>query len=143
MPTRTKNTRRWDGNIQGLKPLGHGVSGIVFAIDNERVAKIDIGTHRSIDDIETEREVYRMLATDSNPSPYLLRCYEFDNPTGIVLQRCNDTVRKRLRVKYAHNCPPAVLVKNWAYQAAQGLAYIHKHGIVQGDGRAMLMTLSS
>jgi hypothetical protein len=131
---RQTTSKQWDGDIQGLEPLGHGVSGMIFGIDSKRVAKIDIGTHRSIMDIETEREVFRILNSDPDPSPYVLRCYEFDNPSGLVLQRCSDSVRKRLRIRYMNNSPPAAVVKKWAYQAAQGLACIHEHGIVQGDG---------
>jgi serine/threonine protein kinase len=136
MDVRTRTRRRikgWDGDIQGLEPLGHGVSGLVFGIDKRRVAKIDIGTERSIADIEIEREVYRRVKRDPDPCPYVLQCYENDNPSGLVLERCNETVRIRLRAHYKTGAPISI-AKKWAYEAARGLAHIHRAGIVQGDG---------
>lgn len=41
--------------------LGNGVSGIVLAIDDKRVAKIDIGSTKSVEDAKIEREIYRRL----------------------------------------------------------------------------------
>jgi len=130
----------WDGYIGGLTPLGHGVSGIVLAIDDQRVAKIDTGSLRSIEDIETERNAYRKLSIPG--SPYVLRCYELDNPNGIVLERCKHTVRKLLQFHYNGKNPPESLVQNWVYEAVQGLAYVHRCGVIQGDVGCHNMLLS-
>jgi len=137
---RKSKYRPWDGFIGNLTPLGHGVSGIVLAIDEQRVAKIDTGSLRSLEDIETEREAYRKL---SNPGcPYVLRCYELDNPNGIVLERCKDTIRKRLQSHYNGKKPPDNLVKKWVYEAVQGLTYVHRRGVIQGDVGCHNMLLS-
>jgi hypothetical protein len=113
---------------------------MVLAVDDQRVAKIDTGSLRSIEDIETEREAYRKL---SNPgSPYVLRCYEPNNPNGIVLERCIHTIRKRLQSHCNGKKPPEDLVKNWVYEAVQGLAYVHRCGVIQGDGQNHIHVLS-
>ena len=130
---RKSRYRPWDGNIHNLEPLGNGVSGVVLAIDEKRVAKIDIGSERSIQDVETEREIYRRLNQQHNR--HVLWCYEIDNPSGLVLERCDDTIRKRLRWGYRNTSPPEDVVKKWACEAAQGLAYIHRCGVTQVDGK--------
>ncbi|PMD50486.1 kinase-like protein [Hyaloscypha bicolor E] len=138
---RKSRCRLWDGNIHNLEPLGNGVSGLVLAIDEKRVVKIDIGTQRSIEDLETEREIYRGLNQQHNK--HVLRCYEVDNPSGLVLERCDDTIRKRLRSRYRNTQPPEDMVKKWACEAAQGLAYIHRCGVVQVDVGCHNMMLSA
>jgi len=138
---RKSKRRPWDGDIQKLEHLGHGVSGMVLAIDERRVAKIDTGSPRSIEDITTEREVYRKL--NEGHCSYVLKCYEIDNLSGLVLERCNDTVRSCLKSKYRNSPPPEEVVKKWACEAAQGLAYIHRKRIVQGDVGCHNMLLSS
>jgi len=120
--------------MHNLRPLGNGVSGMVLAIDDKRAAKIDIGSERSIEDAETEREIYRRLQWNQHPHKHVLYCYEIDNPCGIVLERCDDTIRKRLRSMYRDKSPPdEKVIKKWAYEAAQGLAYIHRCKVVQVD----------
>jgi serine/threonine protein kinase len=105
---------------------------MVLAIDDQRVAKIDTGSSRSLEDIKTEREIYRKLSSPG--SPFVLRCYEIDNPNGLVLERCKDTIRKRLQSRYNGKNPPEQLARKWAFEAAQGLAYVHRCGVIQGDG---------
>jgi len=114
---------------------------MVLGIDEKRVAKIDIGSSRSVQDIETERDIYRRLNQERNL--YVLWCYEVDNPSGLVLERCDDTIRKRLRSRYRNTSPPDEVVKRWVYEAAQGLAYIHRCGIIQGDVGCHNMLLSA
>jgi len=138
---RKSRYRPWDGNIHNLEPLGNGVSGVVLGIDEKRVAKIDIGSQRSVQDIETEREIYRRLNQQHNK--HVLRCYEVDNPSGLVLERCDDTIRRRLRSRYRNTSPPEDVVKKWACEAAQGLAYIHRCGVIQVDVGCHNMMLSA
>jgi hypothetical protein len=64
---------------------------MVLAINERRVAKTDTGSPSSIEDIATERELYRIL--DEGHGSYVLKCYEIGNPSGLVLERCDDTVR--------------------------------------------------
>jgi serine/threonine protein kinase len=140
---RKSKPRPWDGDIQKLEHLGHGVSGMVLAIDEGLVAKIDTGSSRSIEDIAREREVYRRLEEGNRHCRYVLRCYEIDNPSGLVLERCSDTVRSCLKSRYRNSPPPEEVVKKWASEAAQGLAYIHRKRIVQGDGTNQIRAILS
>jgi serine/threonine protein kinase len=128
--------RPWDGNIHNLEPLGNGVSGVVLGIDEKRVAKIDIGSERSVQDVETEREIYRRLTQEHNK--HVLWCYEVDNPSGLVLERCDDTIRNHLQSRYRNTAPPGAVVYKWACEAAQGLAYVHRCGVIQVDGKVRL-----
>jgi serine/threonine protein kinase len=121
----------WDGDVQVLLPLGNGVSGMTWAIDKERVAKVHIGSAKSRQDIETEREAYRILGRSH---PHVLRCFETDNPSGLVLARCQQSVRQRLQLMMNQRTWPQDIVIRWMYQAAKGLAYIHRCGIIHGDG---------
>jgi serine/threonine protein kinase len=130
---RKSKYKPWDGNIHNLEPLGNGVSGVVLGIDEKRVAKIDIGSQRSVEDVETERDIYRRLNQQHNN--HVLWCYELDNPSGLVLERCDDTIRKRLRSRYRNAAPPEDVVKRWACEAAKGLAYIHRCRVIQVDGK--------
>ena len=123
----------WNGDIQDLPCIGNGVSGLVFGIDGGRVAKVALGTARSIEDIETERRIYRRFKQMlPNPdSHYILCCLESDNPRGLVFERCKGTVRSRLRSQ-SPILPEAAM--KWAIQAAKGLGFVYDCGIIQGDG---------
>jgi serine/threonine protein kinase len=127
---RTK-TEPWDGDIQDLPCIGSGTSGLVFQIDAGRVAKVSLGTARSIKDIETERKIYQRFRKEAPNCPQILCCLELDNPRGLVFECCQGTVRGRLR---SQSSVPVGLVTKWARQAAGGLAIIHKCGVIQGDG---------
>lgn len=113
---------------------------MVLAIDDQRVAKIDTGSLKSVGDIEIERAAYRELSNPGNP--YVLRCYEIDNPNGLVLERCTHTVRTRLQSHYSCKKPPENLVRDWVHEAVKGLAYVHQCGIIQGDGESEIKLLS-
>jgi hypothetical protein len=130
-PQKSRN-KSWDGNIHDLVALGHGVSGMVFAIDSKRVVKVDVGTPRSIKDIRTEREAYERL---SGGHRYVLSCLDYKNPRGLVLQRCENTVRKRRQAMPEDEPSNDRTIRRWAYEAAKGLEYVHRCNIIQGDGQ--------
>jgi serine/threonine protein kinase len=132
-------TRGWNGKISDLKTLGDGVSGRVLAIDGCRVIKIPLGSPRSHKDIEIEREVYRRLAR--SPSPYITKCFDYENPRGIIMERLNQTVRHRLR--QLDSAPTGDDILKWALQAARGLAFLHDRDIVQADVGCHNMLLDS
>jgi serine/threonine protein kinase len=134
--SRTKN---WKGTTSDLEVLGYGVSGKVLAIDGSRVIKIPLGSPRSLKDIETERTAYRRLARSS--SPYITKCYDYENPNGIIMERLTQTVRHRL--KQPDSPPSGDDVTKWALQAARGLAFLHERGIVQADVGCHNMLLNS
>lgn len=107
---------------------------MVFALDNERVIKSYLGTDaRSIEDIETERNAYRELQRNGKYCDHVLKCYEVDNPNGLVLERCKETVRRWIRSRSSDYSPRTEAIR-LAMEAAKGLAYVHGCGIVQGDG---------
>lgn len=130
---RKSRLKPWDGDVQDLECLGNGVSGIVFAIDSTRVAKIHLGTPRSVQDFETERAVYRRFSERLSKvhCRYVLRCLDLDNPRGLVFERCQETVRSRVREGGVEEGQ----VLRWAKQAAKGLAWIHDCKVIQGDGQ--------
>ena len=115
------------------------MSGRVLAIDGCRVIKIPLGSPRSLKDIETEREAYRRLA--KSPSPYITKCYDYENPRGIIMERLDQTVRHRLR--QLDSTPTGDDVLKWALQAARGLAFLHDRDIVQADVGCHNMLLDS
>jgi serine/threonine protein kinase len=121
--------------VQNLEALGYGVSGMVWAIDKTRVAKVHLGSLRSIQDAKTERRAYRKLSQPGRqPHPNVLWCFNTENPKGLVLERCQESVRQRLQSMPKGSAVPSEDVIRWAYQAASGLAYIHKCRIIHGDG---------
>lgn len=133
-------TKLWNGNTSDLETLEYGVSGRVLAIDRFRVIKVPLGSPRSLKDIETEREAYRRLAR--NPScPYVAKCYDYENPCGIIIERLDQTVRHRLRQR--DSTPTGDDVLKWALQAARGLAFLHNREIVQADVGCHNMLLDS
>jgi serine/threonine protein kinase len=116
------------------------VSGRVLAIDSFRVIKIPLGSPRTLKDIETEREAYRRLS--KKPScPYIAKCYDYENPHGIVMERLDQTARQRLRQQDSAITGDDVL--KWALQAARGLAFLHSREIVQADVGCHNMLLDS
>jgi len=136
---RSKSTKEWNGNTEGLRAIAHGSAGIVFALDEQRVVKVYIeGAEASFKDLEIERQAYRNIKANggSKQCPHVLACYEIDNTYGLVLERCRTTVRRRLRSRGGgFSASEAVRL---ARQAAKGLAFVHSCGIVQGDGRSQL-----
>lgn len=136
MPPHSQRKSRptpWDGDVQDLECLGNGVSGIVFAIDSTRVAKIHLGTPRREHDFEIERAVYRRFSERSSKvyCRYVLRCLDLENPRGLVFERRRDTVRSRIREGGVEEGQ----VLQWAKQAAKGLAWVHDCKVIQGDGQ--------
>ena len=119
--------------MQDLECLGNGVSGIVFAIDSTRVAKIHLGTPRSVEDFETERAVYQRFGERQSKfhCRYILRCLDLDNPSGLVFERCHETIRNRIKERGVE----AGMVLRWAKQASKGLAWVHDCKVIQGDGQ--------
>jgi len=128
----------WNGIIYGLQAIGHGTAGIVFALDDVRVVKVYGGQdNRSLGDYETERQAYQNLR---NGSLNVLKCFGLQNPDGLVLERCQRTLRNRLKSPCGDYSPQNEAL-DYAIQAARGLTYVHKCGIIQGDGKALLPSM--
>jgi hypothetical protein len=126
------HTFQWDGNTQGLLGIAHGSAGMIFALDEFNVVKVYLGREsRSIENLETERQAYRNLKQGEIYCEHVLRCYDLENQYGIVLERCRETVRQRIK---SPEYSPRAEALNLAIQAAKGLSHIHYCGIRQGDG---------
>jgi serine/threonine protein kinase len=134
---------RWTGEILDLKCIGRGISAMVFAINDEKVIKVGFGSDQSIADIETERRAFNILEKATNRPPHILRCFELDNPRGLVLERCHETLRRRLRSMSKDAFPSDAEARRWAKQAAEGLAFIHRHDIIHADVGCHNMLLTS
>jgi len=128
-PLEGKNSSWWDGNTQGLLGIAQGSAGIVFALSDTTVVKVYLGGDtRSTRNSETERQAYRNL--EPAPTTHILRCYDVENPYGLVFERCRETVRQKIRsVTYS----PGWEALSLAIQAAKGLNCVHFYGIIQGD----------
>ena len=121
----------WHGQTSGLELIGEGLSSMVFAIDDKRVFKLGVGTERRLQDVKTEQKAYDIIDREREAgrySPFLLRRISSD-PRGIVLERCQETLRDRLASSTNTNNRHL----EWALQACDGLAFLHFCNIIQGD----------
>ncbi|SPO07011.1 uncharacterized protein DNG_09705 [Cephalotrichum gorgonifer] len=131
--------RCWDGNIYGLRKIGQGGTAFVFDIDETAVVKVPIGFPASISAFEREREVYHILAEAKNESPYVLKCFQAELRSGLVLERCQGSVRDellRMHMEVPHKFGDAEATERairWSFQAASGLGFLHSRGIIQAD----------
>jgi serine/threonine protein kinase len=134
-------SKQWDGKTYDLKTIDYGGSGIVLFLDDSSVVKVPLAIPRCVRDFETEREVYRRVAKSKYSCPYILQCYNFTHPRGIILEKMEYTVRNYIwQMKEAPNEDDTL---RWATQAARGLTFLHKHGVVQADVGCHNMLLSS
>jgi hypothetical protein len=81
----------WDGETYSLTVIGSGVSGIVYSLDDVTVVKVPFNIPQCVQAFEIEREVYRRIAKYS--CPYIVKCYDFTHPHGIILEKLENTVR--------------------------------------------------
>ncbi|KAK7974439.1 hypothetical protein PG989_016287 [Apiospora arundinis] len=129
----------WEGNIYDLQAIGQGGTAIVFSIDDYRAIKVPISSPFGLQAIEQEREIYRLF--ERKRSEHVIACLNPEHKSGVLLEKCVGSVRGRLRQMQrgdagcdAINSKQALaLARRWAYEAAQGLAYIHRQGVIQAD----------
>lgn len=109
--------------------LGGGVSGVIYALDDDTVLKTATGLYTSVHDIEVERRIYERLGFH----PCILRCIRVE-PRGLVLERLVCPLRKHLRdLHQKGDVPSDDHVRKWAGQIVDGLGYIHSKGVLQAD----------
>ncbi|KMU81587.1 hypothetical protein DIZ76_010018 [Coccidioides immitis] len=116
--------------------LGAGVTSHVEAIDqNTALKKAPLWDNTYMDnsalrDIQTERLIYQRLGHHPRICKYIRPVHR-----GMVLERLGDSLRKRLVLTYqkAGEVPSHELALRWSIQAAEGIAYIHSKGVLQGD----------
>jgi serine/threonine protein kinase len=119
--------------------------GMVCFLNDRRVVKTGYGSDESTRDIEIERNAYSIFEHAKRPSPHILKCFELDNPRGLVLERRLETVRARLESIREGEFPSNMEARTWAKQAAEGLAFIHDQEIIHADFscKNMLLTVSN
>jgi len=140
-PIICRETPPFDGDTQNLRPVGQGTAGVVFGLDSKRVVKIYLGTYQQrTGDMESERQAYKNLKPVENSCQHVLKCYDLENPHGLVLERCEMTVRRWTR---SRKYEPQREALRLAVEAAKGLCCIHSRGIRQGDVGCRNMLLDS
>jgi serine/threonine protein kinase len=119
----------------GLKRLGIGVSGIVYALDEHTVVKIaptydnEYATNECLRDLLVERTVYQHLGSHARICKYISSVQR-----GIILERFGEPLRKRLLELHKQGRTPSHnQALKWSCQVAEGVAYLHQKGVVQGD----------
>lgn len=113
----------------GYKLLSLGVSGLVFAIDDETVLKRPNGFPNSDEDIAIEKRIYERIGQH----PSIVKCIRIESE-GITLERLLYPLRKRLwDLRATNETPSDTTVFLWAKQIIRGLAYIHSLGVLQAD----------
>ena len=112
--------------------IGGGISGVVYALDDEFVLKAASGLKCSRYDLWVERKIYERLRT--NGSQQILKGDFRTDPRGLVLERLSCTMRNHLR--YLHGQRQRAsdddLIK-WADQLINGLWHMHSKGVLQAN----------
>lgn len=117
------------------KILGIGVTGTVFAIDDETVVKVALLSgntyydNESLRDIRIEREIYDRLGNHPRICRYI-------GPVnrGMVLEKLGNSLRKcLLNFQKSGGSPASDQALDWSIQAAEAIAYIHSKNVIQGD----------
>ncbi|KAF2272871.1 kinase-like protein [Westerdykella ornata] len=108
-------------DYQKLVFLAAGSSGIVYAIDEEKVLK-----EYHSEGIDVERRAFERLGLHRN----IVRCFgAIDN--GIILER-GQSLRKVIEESGAEQIPLDKRIR-WLQEAAEGTRYLHEKGIIHAD----------
>lgn len=125
-------SERFQDNVLPIEDLiGGGVSGVIYALDEDTVLKTATGLNFSVHDLEVERRIYERLSCH----PCILRCIRVET-RGLVLERLVCPLRKRLRdLRRKGEVPSDETLMKWAGQIIDGLGYIHSKDVLQADIR--------
>ncbi|KAF1365761.1 kinase-like protein [Lizonia empirigonia] len=104
-----------------LKFLAAGGSGVIYAIDEERILK---EFHE--EGIDVERRALERLGLHVN----IVRCLGATDD-GLILER-GRTVRTVIQGSGANQIPLHTKVR-WLHEAAEGTRYMHNNGIIHAD----------
>jgi serine/threonine protein kinase len=104
-----------------LKFLAAGGSGVIYAIDEERILKEFYG-----EGIDVERRALERLGLHVN----IVRCLDATHD-GLTLER-GITVRSVIQGSGANQIPLHTKVR-WLHEAAEGTRYMHNKGIIHAD----------
>ena len=114
----------------GATWVGHGGSGSVFAIDDDRVIKLFSRDEGGQMDMERERMIYDKLQSNRNFSRHIVRFYE-QWASGLVFERLGSTLRQHL-MKLPQSATPSS-AGQWVRESCEGLAYLHQNGVFHSD----------
>ncbi|KZF20451.1 kinase-like protein [Xylona heveae TC161] len=122
------------------KDLGNfislGITGFVYLMNEHQVAKLAkkfedcaYSDNASLNDIQIEREVYKRLGSH----PRICKFISSIN-RGIVLERLGVQLRRRLYdLRGQGERPSYAQSLLWSCQVTEGVAHVHRKGVVQGD----------
>ena len=109
--------------------IGGGVSGVVYALDNDTVLKTATGLHESMQDLEVEHRIYERHGLHLR----ILRCIRVDS-RGLILERLVCPLRRRLRdLHQKGDVPSDETIMKWAAQIIDALGYVHSKEVLQAD----------
>ena len=129
--------------------LGIGVTGAIYALDPDTVAKLaplsdsPFADNQALEDIRVERRIYERLGAHPRICGYVRAVNR-----GLVLERLGGSVREylvRLRgrddgrrrgdsgSKRGDQRPSREQALKWSIQVTEAIAYVHSKGVVQGD----------
>ncbi len=137
------NSRRWT-TTQDLRIINEQGSENVFIVDIVRVVKAAGDSRKT--QLENERNVYRAIlaaeAVIKKPCLHILRCFNPDDPRGIILERCCEK-NVRSEIQWRPELQSVFEARKLAKQAAEGLKFLHGHNIVHGNFGCHNMLLTS
>lgn len=117
-------------SLAGAKTIGHGSSGVVFAIDEQRVIKVFSLEEEGVLDLERERAIYDKLQIDGKSSSYVVK-FEEQWGSGLIMERLTGTLRQHLRKLGPFTTP--FYARRWIREFCKGLAFLHENDILHGD----------
>lgn len=113
--------------------VGRGSSGKVLAVNKELVIKVFKEDDEGMLDFERERSIYEQLNRVGG-SKYIVQYIGLWRDYGLVLERQAFTLRQYLRGAMDQRLAiPYFVLDQWARDASEGLAFLHKNGIMHGD----------
>ncbi|KAG0646487.1 Serine threonine-kinase [Hyphodiscus hymeniophilus] len=129
---RTQNRDEWKANFSfaGSSWVGHGGSGSVFAIDDDRVIKVFSQDEEGQMDLEREWMIYDKLQSGGYSSRNVIKFYE-QWASGLVLERLSCTLRQHLAK--LPQCTRASSAPQWIRECCEGLVYLHQNGVLHSD----------
>lgn len=129
MEPQTETTLEIPGEIFRLPFIARGISGLVFEYAEGQVVKWPYGLDGDRDH-QTERRIYNRLGHHER----IVEVIALLPNKGIVMERLKEPLFLRLQsLQERGQRPSTEEIWRWASQMAEGLQYIHRKGVRQGD----------
>ncbi|KAH8594299.1 kinase-like domain-containing protein [Bisporella sp. PMI_857] len=115
----------------GLRPLGGGGSGSIFAIDDRKVIKLFPSDRQGLRDLDREEEILYLLGQNKREgSQFIVKLLD-EWGTSLVLERHVGDLRQELKKLPDGARPPQAL--RWSIEVCKGLEYLHDCKVFHGD----------